>query len=325
MADNVSEVSVFGKWIQVPSLTVGDKTIVITGRWIKKATVRSEAWLETELENPDICIQRLKAERRHGVRADIFTFTQKIPGTPPKYDYCCELESIAAVRITSFNDWWEGLPQEARKNVRRAEKRGVGIVVRPFDDDLIRGIASINDASSVRQGVRNYHYGKSFEQVKKDHASFIDRSDFLCAYFGDEMIGYLKLVHRGEVSSILNLATKASHYDKRPANALIAKAMEICGSRGVSYLTYGLFNYGNKGDSPLRQFKIRNGFQEIMLPRFYIPLTPFGTVVMKLKVHRGMIGILPHSVITLAANIRRTLRSLQLRIESQNSNPTTSV
>ena len=57
---------------------------------------------------------------------------------------------------------------------------------------------------------------------------------------------------------------------------LIAKAVGICETQGISYITYGLYNYGNKRDSPLREFKIRNGFEEILVPRFFVPLTRGG-------------------------------------------------
>jgi hypothetical protein len=114
----------------------------------------------------------------------------------------------------------------------------------------------------------------------------------------------MKVVYRGQVASILNFIPKASHDDKRPANALIAKAVEVCAAHGVSHVTYGLFNYGNKHDSPLREFKIRNGFGEILVPRFYVPLTSWGALCMKLNLHRGLLGILPHRVITFGIAAR---------------------
>jgi len=304
MGDYSSEIYVRGRWVRVPALDVADKTIVIRGRWLKMAVIRSEEWLETELGDPELCIRGLKALRPHVGRADIFSFTQKLPATLPKYNYPTEWDSVAAIPLTSFNEWWEKLPQATRKNVRRSQKRGVVITLREFDDDLVRGLVELNNASPMRQGVRNAHYGKSFDQVRKDHSSFLERSDFICAHFGTELIGLLKIVYRGEVASILNLLPKAGHEDKRPANALVAKAVELCAAKGISYVTYGLFNYGNKRDSPLREFKVRNGFGEILVPRFYVPLTRWGMLCMKLKLHRGLLGILPHSVIALGVGAR---------------------
>lgn len=312
MTENISEIYVKGKWVKVPVLVVDGKTIAVRGSWLKTAIVRSEEWLETEVENPERCIAELKRQRPNGERADLFTFTQKLPATEPRYQYPMEWESVAAIHLGSLREWWEGLPQATRKNVRRAEKRGVVVSVREFDDDLIRELAELNNESPIRQGVRNVQYGKPLDQIKKDYSSFLDRSDLICAHFGDELIGFLKIVYRGAVASILNLLPKASHEDKRPANAMLAKAVELCAAKGVSYVTYGLFNYGNKHDSPLREFKIRNGFGEILVPRFYVPLTPWGAFCMKLKLHRGLLGILPHRMITFGVAARAKWNHVKL-------------
>ena len=304
MAVETIEVSANGKWVRVPALEIRGRYITVKGGWVKTAVIHDEWWLESELEDPETCVKQLRAQRSHGLRADLFTFSQKMPGSTPKYSYTTELESVAAARTANFKEWWEKLPQETRKNVRRSQKRGVVIRVVEFGDELIEGIAGINNESPMRQGVPNAHYGKSLEQVKKDHESFLDRSDFICAYFENEMIGYMKVVYKGDVAALLNLAAKTSHSDKRPANALIATAAERCAARGVLYLTYGLFNYGNKRDSPLREFKSRNGFEEVLTSRYYVPLTSWGTLSMKLGLHCGILGILPHSLITFGVDAR---------------------
>jgi hypothetical protein len=301
------EIRIRGKWVTVPSVDVNGNKLFATGKWLKTAVVRGEAMMENELENPELYIKKLKEDRGRALKADIFAFTQKLPATRPKYHYPVEWESIAAIHLVSFKEWWESLPQVTRKNVRRSQKRGVVVRIKEFDDDLIKGIRDVNDDSPLRQGMPNAYYRKSYEETKKLYGEFIGRCDFICAYFGDELIGFLHLVYRGEIASILNLTTKPSHFDKRPANALVAKAAELCESKGISYISYGLYNYGNKRDHPLREFKIRNGFMEILVPRFLIPLTPWGRFCMKTKLHRGLIGILPHSVITLAVGVRSLL------------------
>ena len=307
--NNNIEISIRGTWVTVPALSVKGKSIIVRGKWVKKGIVAAEEWLETEVEDPELCVRKLKEQKSHVLRADIFTFAQKVPGTPPKYEYPMEWDSVAAVHITTFKDWWEKLPQESRKNVRRSQKRGVVVTVRHLDDDLIRGIIGVNNDSLVRQGRPYAHYGKTFDQVKKDQSSYLDRSDFVCAYLGDELIGFVKIVYRGEIASILQMLPKASHQDKRPANALLAKAVELCEAKGISYLTYGLLNYGKKRDGSLRDFKVRNGFEEMLTPRFYVPLTMWGALSMKLKIHRGFLGILPPSVVTLAIKVRAKWRS----------------
>jgi hypothetical protein len=304
LPNDTLEISIKGKWLKLPALNVGENTLVIHGRWLKLAAIHDEEWLEAEVEKPEMCVATLKEQKSRRLRADIFAFTQKLPGSAPKYRYLTEWSSVAAVKLASFKDWWEKLPQETRKNVRRAQKRGVVVGVRTFDDELVAGISEVNNDSPVRQGIRNAHYGKSLDQVRKDHSAFVDRSDFICAFLGDEIIGFLKLVYRGEVASILNLATKARHSDKRPANALVAKAVELCEARGISFITYGQFNYGNKRDSPLREFKVRNGFEEILKPKFYVPLTRWGALCMKMKLHRGVLGILPNNMIAMGIGAR---------------------
>jgi len=298
---------------------VDGQRVAITGKWIRIATVHDEEWLETEVTEPERFIERLK--QSYKTRADIFTFTQKPPATTPRFRYPIERCSVAVARIATFKEWWEELPQETRKNVRRAQKRGVVIRVQRFNDELVRGIADVQNECPVRQGRRYPHYGKSFDQVKRDHSEFIDRSDFICAYCGEELVGFLKLVYRGEVASILQLNSKVADYDKRPSNALLAKAVELCTSRGVSHLTYGRFNYGNKSDSSLREFKIRNGFRETLVPRFYVPLTTWGRICVRLKLYRGLMEILPRGIITTLVKARSKWYHLHTSMSRCSSTP----
>ena len=299
---NSTQVTVKGKWVTVPAMRVDGNILTITGKWIRVAAVHEEEWLEGELADPELCVGKLR--QRSPKPADIFTFTQKPPATNPKYDYPFEMASIAVAEVRDFKSWWEKLPQETRKNARRAEKRGVVIRIQKFNDELIRGIAEVQNETPVRQGRRYPHYGKTLDQVKRDHSGFVDRSDFIIAYSGDEFVGFLKLVYRGEVASILQLNSKISQYDKRPSNALLAKAAEICSSKGVSYLTYGKFKYGNKRDSSLLEFKIRNGFHEMRIPRYYVPLTIWGALCVRAKLYRGLMGMLPSFMITAFTRVR---------------------
>ena len=305
MAGNALEICVKGKYFTVPALSVKGENIILRGRFIRIAIVHAEEWLETELEDPEECINQLKGCHPDGLKADIFTFTQKLPAIEPKYPYPVEWDSVAAIRITNFTEWWETkLPQETRKNVRRAVKRGVVTKVQPLDEELIRGIVELNNESPMRQGKPYDHYGKTFLEVKKDQSSFPDRSDFISAYSGQELIGFTKIVYRGEIGTILQFIIKNGAYDKRPANALIAKAVEHCIHKGMSYLVYGMYVYGNKRETSLVEFKKRNGFEEFLVPRFYVPLTVKGRIAMALKIHRDLVGIIPESVIHLGLKIR---------------------
>ncbi len=322
MPNEIIEIAYKGKWFSAPTVNVGGKHIVVRGKWLRVAYVNNEQWLETEIEDPALCVKTLKAQESDGIRADIFTFSQKLPATELKYQYAFEWDSVAAARVTSFKNWWDSLPQETRKNVRRSEKRGVVVEVKKLDSALVQDLFELNNESSLRQGKAFTHYGKTLGQVARDQVDYLDRSDYICTYFGKELIGVLKLVYRGDIASILTFLPKSSHSDKRPANALIAKAVALCEEKKISYLTYGMFNYGNKHHTPLREFKIRNGFGEILVPRFYVPLTAKGAVSIKLKLHRGLLGLLPHNVITLLVRLRAELNSFPLsRCSSTSEQP----
>jgi hypothetical protein len=285
------------------------RTVVVVGKWLKTASIHDEEWMEGNvIGDPGLFLAELKEQ---GLKADLFTFVQKIPETRPNYTYPMEWDNVAAIPIASFDDWWERrLPQVTRKNVRRANKRGVVVKTVEFNDDFVRSLLGIFNETLIKQGRPFAHHGKDFDTVKKEHGTMLDRSQFLGAYSGEELIGFIKLVYMGPIASILNIVTKDQHYDKRPTNALIAKAVEICAQKGISHLIYGKYTYGNKTDSSLREFKHRNGFEEIRFPRYYVPLTLKGRVAVRLKLHRGLLGILPASVIALLLKLRS--RALQL-------------
>src|SRR5262249_53138825 len=134
------EASSQGKWQTVPALHVGDCAVVVKSGWLRQAIVHDEEWLETALADPRACLDGLKTREGRALKADVFTFAQRVPDTTPRLPHYSELESIAVCHVTTFKAWWEALPQESRKNVRRAEKRGVTVSLRELDDDLVRGI-----------------------------------------------------------------------------------------------------------------------------------------------------------------------------------------
>ncbi|HXS76330.1 MAG TPA: hypothetical protein VN753_09135 [Terracidiphilus sp.] len=297
------EVRTKGRWVKIPAIQVNNDTLIATGKRLRIAKIRGEEMRERAIDAPELYVEALK-KSRSTLKADIFTFAQKLPATDQLFQYRMERESIAAISLVSFQQWWEGLPQESRKNTRRSQKRGVTLAIRRLDPDVVEGIRGVNDDSPTRQGAKNAYYGLTSEETVKRYGEFEGRCDFICAYSGEEMIGFLHLVYREKVAAILNLTVKPSQLDKRPANALVTKAVETCHSRGISHITYGNYNYGNKRDSPLREFKVRNGFQEILVPRYYVPLTLWGRICMGMNLHRGLIGILPAPMIAVGLRAR---------------------
>lgn len=299
---NLLEISLNGKWVKTPALRLDGQMFIVIGKRVRIATLHDEDWIDTEVKNPEACARELG--RSQALQADIFSFTQKVPAISPRYKYPFEWHSVAVVRTSSFKDWWDRLPQEGRKNVRRSQKRGVSIHEIALDDRLIRGIAEIQNETPIRQGRRYPHFGKSLDQVRKDYSPLADHSEFICAFFGEELIGLLQLVYRGNIASILQLNSKIAHHDKRASNALLARAVELCEAHNITHLTYGKFNYGNKGDSSLREFKSRNGFEEMLVPRYYVPLNAWGAFCVKTRMYRGLVGILPKGIISVGSRIR---------------------
>src|SRR5204863_9963672 len=135
MDNKTINISIHGRWFTVPAIECDGTTLAVTGKWLKIAVVHDEDYQEHEVRDPQRCMESLKQNGR--TRADIFTFRQKPPASTPRYQYPMEWESVAALRTTSFREWWDKLPQEGRKNVRRAEKRGVQVLVKPLDDALL--------------------------------------------------------------------------------------------------------------------------------------------------------------------------------------------
>jgi len=305
---NYAEVAVRGKTIRVPTIVIDGRTVIVTGGLIKTAKILDAEFVEGNLVNdPTTFISKLHED---GLGVDVFTFPQKVYDETPKYPYPFDWDNAAVVSTVSFDDWWTKLPQESRKNARRAAKRGIIVQTAKFDESLIKGIKGVYDESPVRQGKRFWHYGKDLETVKKENNSYHERSEFIGAYLNGELIGFMKFVCVDQAAIVMQILSRTSHFDKRPMNALIAKAVEVCQERGLSYLVYGKYTYGNKDKSQLSEFKRRNGFVRMEFPRYFIPLTLSGKIFTWLKLHRGLLGLLPPELIELLRRIRAALLCL---------------
>ena len=303
MQSTIVELSVKGKNVRVPSLEVDGKRIILSGRWIKMATIQDEAWLEgNRVDDPAALIAKLTRQKP---KADIFAFSQRLPETAAKYPYPFEWDNLAVIPITTFEDWWEKrLSQETRRNVRKAAKQGVVVKSVELTDELLHGIHGVYNSTVVRQGIPNVHFGKTFETIKQEASTFPGQSEFIGAYLGSELIGFIKLVYVGKTAGILHIVSKIQHHDKRPTNALVAKAVEICAKKGMSHLLYLKYQYGNKTGSPLTEFKRRNGFEKVLIPRYFVPLSLKGRIIVKLRLHRGLLEILPPRVISMLLSAR---------------------
>jgi hypothetical protein len=300
-----------GKAVRVPSAQIDDRTVIATGRWLKIAAVQGEAWVEGEaVADPESFISRLK---KSGLKADLFTFAQRLPDIAPKHTYHIEWENVAAIPITTFSHWWkERTEYSIRKAVNRAKKLGVVARLAEFNDEFVEAACSIYSETPVRQGKAFWHYGKGFQTIKCELATLLERSIFIGAYHQDELIGFMKITSVNGTATIAQILSAKKHFEKRPNNALIAKAVEICELEGMSHLIYDRFVYYDS-DSTLTEFKRRNGFEPVLLPRYYIPLTLKGKIALKLGLHRGLAGNIPKPLFRAFLNIRKSWYARKLR------------
>ena len=284
---------------------IGGRNVVATGKWLKIAAVQDEELVEGEVV-PDA--QGFVAQlKQSSLTADVFTFPQNIGEIDRRYDFPFEWDNAAVARTTNYDEWWEKLPQETRKNVRRAAKKGLTVRVVTFDDEFVAGIKAIYDETPIRQGARFPHYQKKLETIRDENGTYRERCEYLGAYHEGQLVGFMRFVYVDRFAKIMQILASVSHTDKRPMNALIAKAMEVCQQKGMTGLVYSRFRFGNKKVTALAEFKRRNGFEEVLFPRYYVPLTLKGRIALKLKLHRGLLGLLPSELLEQLLRVRASV------------------
>lgn len=283
-------------------IRVCDSEIVIEGRIVRIAHPHGDRY--RFLDDPMPVINGL---RGYGVRVDLFTFAQRLPEVQPKFSYPVEWDNFAVLPVSTFESWWtHQIGFKARNKAKQAEKNGVMLREVPFDDVLVAGIRKIYNECPIRQRRRFPHYGKNFETVRREEATFLDSSIFVGAFLDDELIGFLKLVpdQTCTQAGLMNIISMLRHRDKVPQNALIAYAVRACASRGIRYLVYSKFDYGKKERDGLRDFKERNGFRRVDTPRYYVPLTALGWAAFRLRLHHGMAERIPEAVAARLRDLR---------------------
>ncbi len=269
------------------------------------------------LDNPEVTLDGL---RKSGERIDLFTFMQRLPDTAPKYSYPMEWDNFAALPISTFDRWWnEQIGFKARNKAKQAEKKGVVIREVPFSDELAEGIWKIYNECPIRQGRAFPHYGKSLQTVHDEEATYLESSVFLGAYFKDELIGFIKLVSddTGTQAGLMNIVSLIRHRDKAPTNGLMMHAVRACAERKISYLVYSNFAYGKKQRDTLSDFKERNGFQRIDLPRYFVPLTLTGKIAFRLGLHHRWVDHLPESLASKLREMRNNWNHKKLQSASE--------
>lgn len=306
------EIRIRGRDTRVPGVVIGGRTTVVLGRWLRVAQPKDEDLIEgVSIPDPGPFLRELCESP---LSADIFTFADYPPWPNRLLPYHMEWDNWASLTISTYDDWWQRLPQESRKNVRRAAKRRVVVKLVPFNDELVAGIKGIYDESPVRQGRTFWHYGKSLDAVRRMNETYANRSVFIGAYLDDTLVGFVKLVFIGEVGTLMQIVAMHAHRDKRCMNALLAEAVRACERRGCTMLAYGNYTYGNNSDSSLAEFKRRNGFVELKFPRYFVPLTIKGRLAIAMNLHKGLIGMLPRAILKQMLKVRNAANELRLRL-----------
>jgi hypothetical protein len=291
-----------GKPTELHTIAIDGKEIVIAGRLARIARLADE-WYE-DVEAPDRMIAEIK---KANAGADIFTFWQRLPHSEPKHNYYFEPDSIAAVRVTSADHWRKTqLNPKSRNLLKKSAKVGLTIRQTEFDDDFVRGMAAIFNESPVRQGKPFWHYGKGVETIRQEFSQFLFREELFGAYYNDELIGFIFLAYAGQYALLGQIISKIEHRDKAPNNALIAKAVEVCEQKQIPYLVYAKWTTGTLG-----HFKQQNGFEQVDLPRYYVPLTLKGRVILKLGLHHGFGAVVPKRLRSYLVNVRNRWYSRQ--------------
>jgi hypothetical protein len=283
-------------------MIIGDTEIVVRGRLFRTAKLRNE-WYDFVTDPSDFITKM----RNSGVKTDLFTFLSEIHDRQPKYNFHHEHDSIAVIPLTTYENWWKKqISDKTRNMARKAAKKGVEIKVVNFDDDFVRGIMALNDESPIRQGKPYWHYRDDFETVKRENITFVEQTEFIGAFLGTELIGYIKLVKGNGKASIMQILSKIAHRDKAPNNALMAKAVEICTERKIPYLHYAYWSRRGLGD-----FKIHHGFERFDIPRYYVPLNGKGAIILKCQLHHKLKDRLPKKWIDFFTQWREKYYSLK--------------
>ena len=173
-----------------PGFVIDGRELVVEGRFCNIAHLDADDY--KFLDDPAAAIAKLRGDRE---RIDLFTFLQKLPDTNPKYSYPFEWDNMAVLPISTYENWWnKQIGFKARNKAKQAEKKGVVVQEAPLNDALVRGIWEIYNETPVRQERRFPHYGKSLEAVRDMSATFLESSVFICAYDGERLLGFIKLV-----------------------------------------------------------------------------------------------------------------------------------
>jgi hypothetical protein len=262
------------------------KDISVSGRYFRVARLRHE-WCEF-LDNPDTFIAELRQRPTH---ASVFTFVPEITDTRASLLYKKVDISMAVLHVSTFDQWWNDIGNKKRNQIRKAAKSGVEVRLVELTAGFAEGVESLYNEAKTRQGRKFYHYGKKASEIEVELGSILDRCILVGAYSQGELVGFMKLYEGTNVLRIIHIIAALKHRDKCVMDALIAKAVELCNQKGIRHLQYGSWTDGGVG-----AFREKHGFGRLVVPRYFVPLTFLGRLMLILNWHRPLRERLPKSL-----------------------------
>src|SRR4051794_40773781 len=95
--------------------------ISVSGSWLKTAYL-TEDWYE-DVDEPGSLIAAIV---KSGLKADVFTFWQRLPHTEPRYSYAMHWDTIAVLPITTYAAWVKSqINDKTRNMIVKARKKGI--------------------------------------------------------------------------------------------------------------------------------------------------------------------------------------------------------
>jgi hypothetical protein len=225
---------------------------------------------------------------------DIFTFLERkwcCPIPNPPSTWIKSEDNVGLLEIKDYDSWWSNVGKKTRNMVRRAEKSGIKVAVVQPSEKFTEGVWKIYNETPIRQERAFPHYGESLDTVARN-ISVAQNSMFIGAFLQEELVGFIQIIHGDNIAIISQILSMQNHWDKAVNNALLAKAVEVCASKGTPWLMYGRI-----GNHPsLDRFKESNGFVKFPITRYYVPVTWKGRVAIRLGLHREFKDALPQSL-----------------------------
>ena len=254
---------------------------------------------------------------------DIYTFLDRrwcCPIESPETNWKGEMDNVGLLEINSYDEWWHAIGKKTRNMVRKADKAGVKTMLVEPSDKLAEGIWRIYNETPIRQARAFTHYGEPLEKVKKDvyDVTYLNKQNtFIGSYLDDDLVGFIQILYGDKIAIVSNILSMQKHWDKGLNNALLAKAIEVCSSKGQKWVMYGRI-----GNHPsLDTFKINNGFKKFDIKRYYLALSNKGKLIIKLGLHRSFKDSLPEflnkKLIPVANWVSRSKVKVKMRLKKK--------